>query len=153
MMNIMNGGAHASNSIDIQEFMIIPHNFESFADALRVGAEIFHHLKKCLSDKGLSTAVGDEGVFAPDLPSNKAALELIMEAIKQAGYIPGKDVNLALDVASSELYKDGNYVFQGEGVTRTTEELIEYYAQLTAEFPIISIEDGLYELDWKAGKP
>jgi enolase len=149
MMDILNGGAHASNSVDIQEFMIIPHNFSTFSDALRVGAEIFHHLKKCLHSEGLSTAVGDEGGFAPDLPSNKAALEFIIKAIKQAGYIPGKDVNLALDVAASELYEDGNYHFKGEQVVRTPIELIDYYEELINEFPIISIEDGLDEDDWK----
>jgi enolase len=129
--------------------MIIPHNFSTFSDALRVGAEIFHHLKKCLHSEGLSTAVGDEGGFAPDLPSNKAALEFIIKAIKQAGYIPGKDVNLALDVAASELYEDGNYHFKGEQVVRTPIELIDYYEELINEFPIISIEDGLDEDDWK----
>ncbi len=153
MMNIMNGGAHASNSVDIQEFMIIPHNFNKFSDALRVGAEIFQHLKKCLHKQGLSTAIGDEGGFAPDLKSNKEALELIMKAIENAGYTPGKDVNLALDVAASELYtKNNDYFFAGEGVTRNTQELIKYYEELTRDFPIISIEDGLFENDWNGWK-
>ena len=153
MMNIMNGGAHASNSVDIQEFMIIPHNFNKFSDALRVGAEIFQHLKKALNNRGLSTAIGDEGGFAPDLSSNKEALELIMMAIDSAGYTPGKDVNLALDVAASELYtEDKNYYFKGELLRRSTDELIHYYQGLVNDFPIVSIEDGLFESDWDGWK-
>ena len=149
MMNILNGGAHANNSVDIQEFMIIPHSAPTYSEALRQGVEIFHQLKECLNERQLSTAVGDEGGFAPSLESNNAALDLIMEAIQRAGYEPGKDISLALDVAASELYQsDGKYHFKGEGVVRTTDEMIAYYESLTQMFPIVSIEDGLDETDW-----
>ncbi|MBA94332.1 MAG: phosphopyruvate hydratase [Rickettsiales bacterium] len=153
MMNILNGGAHANNSVDIQEFMIIPHNAGTYSEALRQGVEIFHQLKDCLNEKKLSTAVGDEGGFAPSLPSNKAALELLIEAIEKAGYKPGDDISLALDVAATELYKeDGNYHFTGEGVVRSTEDMVSYYEDLIKTFPIVSIEDGLDETDWDGWK-
>ncbi len=152
MMNILNGGKHADNNVDIQEFMIMPVGAEKFSDALRMGAEIFHNLKKVLNHKGLNTAVGDEGGFAPNLGSNREALEVIVEAIKSAGYKPGEDVALALDVAATELYKDGKYVLEGEGVTKTADEMIDFYAQLVDNFPIISIEDGLAEDDWDGWK-
>lgn len=152
MMNILNGGKHADNNVDIQEFMIMPVGAEKFSDALRMGAEIFHNLKKVLNQKGLNTAVGDEGGFAPNLGSNREALEVIVEAIKSAGYKPGEDVALALDVAATELYKDGKYVLEGEGVTKTADEMIDFYAQLVDNFPIISIEDGLAEDDWDGWK-
>ncbi len=153
MMNILNGGAHANNSVDIQEFMIIPHNAGTYSEALRQGVEIFHQLKDCLNEKKLSTAVGDEGGFAPSLPSNKAALELLIEAIEKAGYKPGDDISLALDVAATELYKeDGNYHFPGEGVVRSTEDMVSYYEDLIKTFPIVSIEDGLDETDWDGWK-
>tara|TARA_B100000427_G_scaffold139153_1_gene115716 strand:+ start:7602 stop:8906 length:1305 start_codon:yes stop_codon:yes gene_type:complete len=153
MMNILNGGAHANNSVDIQEFMIIPHNAESYSEALRQGVEVFHQLKECLHEKQLSTAVGDEGGFAPSLASNKAALELLIEAIQRAGYQAGTDISLALDVAATELYEaDGNYHFKGEGVVRTTEDMIQYYEELIDLFPIVSIEDGLDETDWDGWK-
>lgn len=152
MMNILNGGAHADNNVDIQEFMIMPVGAPCFAEALRMGAEVFHNLKKVLKGKGLNTAVGDEGGFAPNLKSNEEALAVIMEAIEKAGYKPGKDVFLALDVAATELYKDGKYVLAGEGVTKTAEEMIEFYANLTEKFPVISIEDGLAEDDWDGWK-
>tara|TARA_B100000427_G_scaffold171826_1_gene142852 strand:+ start:5640 stop:6941 length:1302 start_codon:yes stop_codon:yes gene_type:complete len=152
MMNILNGGAHANNSVDIQEFMIIPHNAKSYSEALRQGVEVFHQLKECLHEKGLSTAVGDEGGFAPSLSSNKAALELLMEAIQRAGFKPGEDMSLALDVAATELYSDGKYHFEGEGVTRSTADMIAFYEELIELFPIISIEDGLDESDWDGWK-
>jgi len=152
MMNILNGGAHADNNVDIQEFMIMPVGAKCFAEALRMGAEIFHNLKKVLKGKGLNTAVGDEGGFAPNLKSNEEALAVIMEAIEKAGYKPGEDVFLALDVAATELYKDGKYVLAGEGVTKTAEEMIDFYADLTEKFPVISIEDGLAEDDWDGWK-
>ncbi len=152
MMNILNGGAHADNNVDIQEFMIMPVGAPCFAEALRMGAEVFHNLKKVLKGKGLNTAVGDEGGFAPNLKSNEEALAVIMEAIEKAGYKPGKDVFLALDVAATELYKDGKYVLAGEGVTKTAEEMIDFYANLTEKFPVISIEDGLAEDDWDGWK-
>lgn len=148
MMNILNGGKHADNPIDIQEFMIVPTGAESFAEALRMGAEVFHHLKSYLKEKGLNTSVGDEGGFAPNLASAVDALGAIMKAIEQAGYRPGEDVMLAIDTAASELYRDGVYHFSGEQVTRSTEELIDYYVGLVDQFPIISIEDGLAEDDW-----
>ncbi len=148
MMNILNGGEHANNSVDIQEFMIMPHNAISFSDALRKGVEVFHHLKKLLDEKGYSTAVGDEGGFAPSLSSSEEAIECILEAISNAGYRPGDDISIALDVAASELYTDGAYVFKGEGVTRGTDEMIAYYDALIEKYPIVSIEDGLDESDW-----
>ncbi|WP_300408018.1 phosphopyruvate hydratase [Lagierella sp.] len=148
MMNILNGGEHADNNVDIQEFMVMPAGAETFKEALRMGAEVFHSLKKVLKDKGLNTAVGDEGGFAPNLASNEEALQTIVTAIEKAGYKPGEDVLLALDVASTEMYEDGKYNFKGEGIVRTTEELIEYYEKLVEKYPIISIEDGLAEDDW-----
>ncbi len=148
MMNILNGGAHAKGSTDIQEFMIVPIGAPNFKEALRYGAEVFHTLKKILTEKGLSTTVGDEGGFAPKLGSNEGALELIMEAINKAGYKPGTDIALALDVASSELYKDGNYVLAIEGKTLTSEQMIDLYEEWMQKYPIISIEDGLAEDDW-----
>ncbi len=149
MMNILNGGKHADNTVDIQEFMVMPVGAESFTEALRIGAEIFHSLKKVLGAKGLNTAVGDEGGFAPNLKSNEEAITTILEAIKAAGYEAGKDVFLALDVAATEMYKDGKYHFEGEGVTKTTEEMIAFYEDLVNKYPIISIEDGLSEDDWE----
>ena len=148
MMNIINGGAHADNSLDFQEFMIIP-NRDTIKERLRVGAEVFHTLKKVLNEKGLATGVGDEGGFAPNLKSNTEGFELIVEAIKKAGYTPGVDVNLAIDVAASEFYHDGKYVLKGEGRSLTTEELIEFYEELTTKYPIISIEDPVDENDWE----
>jgi len=152
MMNILNGGKHADNNVDIQEFMIMPVGAETFAECLQMGIEVFHNLKAVLKAKGLNTAVGDEGGFAPNLGSNEEALEVIVEAIQKAGYEPGKDVLLALDVASTELYKDGKYVFAGENVTRTSEEMIAFYEDLISRYPIISIEDGLAEDDWEGWK-
>jgi len=146
MMNILNGGAHADNNLDIQEFMIMPAGAPNFREALRMGAEIFHSLKKLLSAKGLNTAVGDEGGFAPSLKSNEEAIILILEAIKKAGYKPGKNVFLALDVAASELYSKGKYKWEGKTVTSTY--LIDYYAKLISKYPVKSIEDGLAENDW-----
>jgi enolase len=148
MLNIINGGAHANNSLDIQEFMVLPVGAATFAEALRCGAEIFHALKALLNARGLSTAVGDEGGFAPDLPSNAAALETILEAVSKAGYRPGHDVMLGLDVASNELYRDGGYALESEGRTFTAEAFSEYLAGLVERFPIISIEDGMAEDDW-----
>ena len=148
MMNILNGGEHADNNVDIQEFMIQPVSAASFADALRMGAEIFHHLKKVLSDKGLATAVGDEGGFAPNLPSNAAALEVIAEAVSKAGYILGEDITLALDCAASEFYRDGRYHLRGDGVDFDSAGFADYLADLTEQHPIVSIEDGLDESDW-----
>ena len=148
MMNIINGGAHADNKLDFQEFMIIPMR-DTIRERLRVGAEVFHNLKKVLNEKGLATGVGDEGGFAPDLNSNSEGFDLIIEAIKKAGYIPGEDVNLAIDVAASEFYKDGKYNLVGEGRSLTTDELIEYYKELVTKYPIISIEDPVDENDWE----
>jgi enolase len=148
MLNIINGGAHANNSLDIQEFMVLPVGAGTFAEALRCGAEIFHALKALLNARSLSTAVGDEGGFAPDLPSNAAALETILEAIAKAGYRAGHDVWLGLDVASNELYRDGGYSLESEGRTFTSEAFAEYLAGLAERFPIISIEDGMAEGDW-----
>ncbi|WP_286954267.1 MULTISPECIES: phosphopyruvate hydratase [Corynebacterium] len=147
MMNIVNGGAHADSGVDVQEFMIAPIGAETFSEALRMGAEIYHALKSVIKGKGLSTGLGDEGGFAPEAESTKAALELITEAIEKAGYEPGKDVGLALDVASSEFYKDGKYHF--EGGEHTAEEMAHVYEELLTEFPIVSIEDPLQEDDWE----
>jgi enolase len=153
MMNIINGGEHADNNVDIQEFMIMPAGAESFREALRMGAEIFHALKKVLKDKGYNTAVGDEGGFAPDLKSNEEALEVIMAAIKAAGYKPGKDVLLALDAAASELYRDGRYVLENEKQReKSAADMVEFYADLVERYPIISIEDGMAENDWDGWK-
>lgn len=148
MMNIINGGAHADNKLDFQEYMIIPMR-DSVKERIRVGSEVFHYLKKVLNEKKLSTGVGDEGGFAPDLDSNTEGFELIMEAIKKAGYIPGKDVNLAIDVAASEFYENGKYNLKGEGKILTTDELIAYYEELITKYPIISIEDPVDENDWE----
>jgi enolase len=148
MMNIVNGGAHAPNSLDIQEFMIIPIGAKSIVEAVRMGAETFHSLKKLLKKKGLNTAVGDEGGFAPDLESNEAAIKLIIKAIESAGYKPGKDIGLAVDAAASEFFKDGKYNLQSENKVLTAEEMINYYAELVDKYPILSIEDGLAEGDW-----
>lgn len=148
MMNIINGGAHADNSIDIQEFMIMPTGAPSFSEALRCGAEIFHALRQVLHKAGHITTVGDEGGFAPNLPSASAALAAIMQAISQAGYEAGKDVYLALDVASSEFYRDGQYELTGEGKSLDAKGMVDYLAQLVADFPIVSIEDGMAEGDW-----
>jgi len=153
MMNIINGGAHADNNVDIQEFMIMPVGAASFAEALRMGAEIFHALKVVLKGKGYNTAVGDEGGFAPNLKSNEEALEVIMEAIKAAGYKPGEEVLLALDVASSELFKDGVYTLENEKDSKkTSAQLIDFYENLVNKYPIISIEDGMAENDWDGWK-
>ncbi len=154
MMNILNGGSHADNSVDFQEFMIMPVGAPSFRECIRMGAEVFHALKKVLSDKGESTSVGDEGGFAPNLKSNREAVEVIVEAIKQAGYKPGEDVKIAMDVASSEFYnkETGKYDLAGEGRSLTVDELIDLYEELVTDFPIISIEDGLDENDWDGYK-
>lgn len=152
MMNIINGGEHADNSVDFQEFMIMPVGAPSLSEALRYGAEVFHTLKKVLHDKGYNTAVGDEGGFAPDLKSNEEAITVILEAIEKAGYVPGKDIMIALDVAASELYKDGNYVLASEGRTLTSAEMVDFYADWCAKYPIISIEDGFDESDWDGFK-
>lgn len=154
MMNILNGGQHADNNVDIQEFMIMPVGAESFKEALRMGAEIFHNLKIVLKGRGLNTAVGDEGGFAPNLSSNEEALVTIVEAIKKAGYIPGKDVMLALDVAASELFdaETKMYNLEGEGRKFTQTEMVDYYTELVSKYPIISIEDGMDEEDWEGWK-
>ncbi len=152
MMNIINGGAHADNSVDMQEFMIIPAGMPSFREALRCGAEVFHNLKKILHKKGLATTVGDEGGFAPDLPSNEAAIQLILEAISAAGYEPGRDVMLGLDCASSEFYKDGKYHLTSEGVALSSAQFTDYLATWVDKYPIISIEDGMSEHDWDGWK-
>ena len=148
MMNIINGGAHADNKLDFQEFMIIPQR-DTIKERVRVGAEVFHNLKKVLNEKGLATGVGDEGGFAPDLNSNAEGFELIIEAIKKAGYVPGKDVCLGIDVAASEFYEDGKYNLVGEGRSLTTEELVNFYEELCSKYPIISIEDPVDENDWE----
>ena len=153
MMNIINGGAHADNNVDIQEFMVMPAGAKSFKEALRMGAEIFHALKGVLKSKGYNTAVGDEGGFAPNLKSNEEALEVIMEAIVKAGYKPGEDVLLALDVASSELFKDGKYTLENETQkVKTAVEMVDFYENLVNKYPIISIEDGMAENDWNGWK-
>jgi enolase len=152
-MNIINGGSHADNTVDIQEFMIVPGGFSSFSEALRAGVETFHALKKVLKAQGMSTAVGDEGGFAPNLKSNEEALDAIMQAIQDAGYTPGEQIALALDVAASEFYKDGNYeFFKSKTGTKTSEEMIDWYEELLNKYPIVSIEDGLYEDDWDGWK-
>ncbi|MCA1905300.1 MAG: phosphopyruvate hydratase, partial [Desulfarculus sp.] len=153
MMNILNGGAHAPNNVDIQEFMIVPVGAENFGEALRMGAEVFHSLKKVLSDRGLVTSVGDEGGFAPNLADNDEAIQVILTAIEKAGYIPGEHVSLALDSAASEFYKDGLYVFhKSDGSKRSAGELVEFYANWVDKYPIVSIEDGLAEDDWEGWK-
>ena len=148
MMNILNGGAHADNDLDFQEFMIVP-NAETFSKRLQIGSEVFHTLKKVLEKEGYQTAVGDEGGFAPNIKTNEEALDFIVKAIKEAGYEPSKDVNIALDVAASEFYKDGIYYLKGAGLKLTTDELIDYYQTLLDKYPIISIEDPLDENDWQ----
>ncbi|HLS40010.1 MAG TPA: phosphopyruvate hydratase [Ornithinicoccus sp.] len=150
MMNILNGGSHADSNVDIQEFMIAPVGAGSFREALRWGAEVYHALKAVLKDRGLSTGLGDEGGFAPNLESNRAALDLIVEAVTKAGYTPGTDIALALDVAASEFHEDGGYAF--EGSTRTAEQMIDYYAELVDAYPLVSIEDPLDEEDWAGWK-
>ncbi len=154
MMNILNGGEHADNNVDIQEFMIMPVGAKNFSEALRMGSEIFHNLKKVLQKKGLVTSVGDEGGFAPNLESNEEALEAIIEGIQAAGYRPGDDVRLAMDVAASEMYnkESGKYILKGEGKELTTDEMIDFYERLITKYPIISIEDGLDEEDWEGWK-
>jgi len=152
MMNILNGGEHADNNVDIQEFMIQPVGAESFKEGLRMGAEVFHALKKVLQKRGLSTAVGDEGGFAPNLASNEEALQVIVEAVENAGYKMGSDITLALDCAASEFYRDGKYELSGEGKSFTAEEFADYLAELCDRYPIISIEDGLDESDWDGRK-
>lgn len=152
MMNILNGGEHADNNVDIQEFMVMPLGIETFSEGVRACVEIYHNLKKVLKGKGLSTSIGDEGGFAPNLKSNEEALEVILEAIEKAGYKAGEEIYLALDVAATEMYSDGVYDFKGEGIKRNYKELVEYYAKLVEKFPIISIEDGLDEEDWEGWK-
>ncbi len=152
MMNILNGGSHADNLIDIQEFMVMPIGANSFSHGLRMGTEIFHHLKKVLSSKGLSTNVGDEGGFAPNLGSNDEAIELVIQAIEKAGYRAGEDVYIALDAASSEFYKNGKYVFESTGDEMTSAQMVDYWANWSSKYPIISIEDGLAEDDWAGWK-
>jgi enolase len=150
LMNILNGGSHADSDVDIQEFMVVPLGAETFSEGLRWGVEVYHALKAVLQEKGLSTGLGDEGGFAPNLPSNRAALDLIQEAIKNAGYTPGKDIALALDVASSEFFTDGAYQFEGKALSAT--EMSAYYAELVADYPLVSIEDPLDENDWEGWK-
>lgn len=150
MMNVINGGAHADNNVDLQEFMIVPKGAKTFREGLRMGAEVFHNLKKVLHEKGLNTAVGDEGGFAPDLKSNEEAITFIISAIEKAGYKPGKDVAIALDAASSEFYEDGKYTIDGKPLS--SEEMIAYYAGLVKKYPIFSIEDGLDQNDWDGWK-
>jgi enolase len=152
MMNILNGGEHADNNVDIQEFMVMPLGIETFSEGVRACVEIYHNLKKVLKGKGLSTSIGDEGGFAPNLKSNEEALEVILEAIEKAGYKAGEEIYLALDVAATEMYSNGIYDFKGEGIKRNYKELVEYYAKLVEKFPIISIEDGLDEEDWEGWK-
>jgi enolase len=149
MMNVLNGGAHADNKVDFQEFMVVPVGAGSFTDALRVGAEVFHALKRTLQDRGLSTAVGDEGGFAPDLDSNEAALEALMAGIEAAGYRPGDDLAIALDPATSEIFKDGSYALEHEGRSLSAEEMASYWAEMAGRYPIVSIEDGMDEEDWE----
>jgi enolase len=153
MMNILNGGKHADNNVDIQEFMIVPANASSFAEALRMGAEVFHALKSVLSKKGYNTAVGDEGGFAPNLKSNDEAMEVILEAIGKAGYHAGKDVFLAVDTAASEMWDNGKYLFyKSDKSTKSADEMVKFYADWVARYPIISIEDGMAENDWDGWK-
>ncbi|HEX4759860.1 MAG TPA: phosphopyruvate hydratase [Thermoleophilaceae bacterium] len=152
MMNVLNGGAHADNKVDFQEFMIVPVGFGSFAEALRAGAETFHALKKTLHDRGLATAVGDEGGFAPDLDSNEAALDALIEGIEAAGYRPGDDIGIALDPATSEIYDDGAYVLEHEGRSLSPEEMADLWARVVEGYPVLSIEDGMDEEDWDGWK-
>ncbi len=148
MMNVLNGGVHADNRVDFQEFMIVPVGARSFAEAVRIGSEVFHHLKQTLHEKGLSTSVGDEGGFAPDLNSNEEALEALLAGIRAAGYVPGDQVAIALDPAVSELYRDGAYVLEHEGRTLNADQLAGYWAELSGRYPVISLEDGMAEEDW-----
>jgi enolase len=148
MLNILNGGKHATNSTDLQEFMVFPAGAKSFCESLRMGTEVYHALKKVLKDKGLNTNVGDEGGFAPSLSSNKAAVEAILLAIEKAGYKPGKDCFIALDPASSEFYENGKYSLAKEGVSLTSQEMVDYYVKWVADYPVVSIEDGMAEDDW-----
>ncbi|AIY03515.1 Enolase [Arthrobacter sp. PAMC 25486] len=150
LMNILNGGSHADSDVDIQEFMVVPHGAATFSEGLRWGVEVYHNLKSVLQEKGLSTGLGDEGGFAPNLPSNRAALDLILVAIERAGFVAGKDIALALDVASSEFFKDGTYQFEGKSLTAA--EMSAYYAELVADYPLVSIEDPLDEDDWEGWK-
>jgi len=153
LINILNGGSHADNNVDIQEFMIVPTRGPTFTESIRKAAEVFHHLKKILKKKGYSTAVGDEGGFAPNLKSNQEAIELICESIEEAGYTPGKDIHIALDAAASEFYSDKTYVFKkSDGSKKSSEEMIEFYQTLVKKYPILSIEDGLSEDDWDGWK-
>lgn len=152
MMNILNGGSHADNKIDIQEFMVMPFGASSFSEGLRWGTEIFHHLKNVLKERGMSTNVGDEGGFAPNLNSNEEAIQVVIEAITKAGYKPGEDVWIALDAASSEFYKEGKYVFESTGESRTSEEMVAFWKEWSEKYPIVSIEDGLAEDDWAGWK-
>ncbi len=152
MMNILNGGKHAENSTDLQEFMIVPVGAKTFAEAIRQGTEVFHELKKILKSRKLNTSVGDEGGYAPSLPSNEAAIQIILEAVTNAGYKPGKDIGIAIDGAASELYKDGKYHLETEGKVLTNAELVEFYADWVKKFPIVSIEDGFAEDDWEGWK-
>ena len=152
MMNILNGGEHADNNVDIQEFMIMPVGAKSFAGALRMNSEIYHTLKALLKEKGLSTSLGDEGGFAPNLSRNEEAIEVILEAVTRAGYKPGEDIVIALDVASSEFYEDGKYNLKGEGVVKTAAEMVDYVEALCEKYPIVSVEDALAEDDWEGWK-
>ena len=152
MMNVLNGGAHADNKVDFQEFMVVPVGARSFGDALRMGTEVFHHLKRTLHDRGLATAVGDEGGFAPDLESNEAALEALVAGVEAAGYRPGEDLAIALDPATSELYEQGAYWLEHEGRTLSAQELADYWADVAGRYPILSIEDGMDEQDWEGWK-
>jgi len=152
MMNILNGGQHADSNVDFQEFMVMPVGAETFSDALRMGAEVFHSLKKVLKGRELSTGYGDEGGFAPNLDSNEEAIQIVVEAIEQAGYRPGDEIYVALDPAASEFYQDGKYNLAGEGRVLTSEEMVDYWASLINKYPIISLEDGLAEDDWKGWK-
>jgi enolase len=152
MMNVLNGGAHADNKVDFQEFMVVPVGFSSYKEALRAGAEVFHALKGTLSERGLATAVGDEGGFAPDLDSNEAALEALVQGIEAAGYSPGDDIAIALDPATSEIFENGAYVLEHEGRTLSSEELADYWADISSRYPVLSIEDGMDEEDWEGWK-
>jgi enolase len=152
MMNVLNGGAHADNAVDFQEFMIVPCGAPTFAECLRVGTEVFHSLKRTLHERGLATAVGDEGGFAPDLASNEQALTMLVAGIEAAGYEPGSDVAIALDPATSELYRDGAYVLEHEQRTLSADELASYWGELASRYPIVSIEDGMAEEDWDGWK-
>ena len=152
MMNIINGGSHADNSVDLQEFMVMPVGFDSFDNAIQACAEVYHSLKKTLNDKGYSTGIGDEGGFAPNLKSNSEAIDVILEAIEKAGYTPGKEMFIAIDAASSEYYKDGKYVLEHEGKTLTASEMVDFFEEWVNKYPIISIEDGMAEEDWEGWK-